>query len=332
MFHASRSITRSAVLALVALSLTACGGSPTSAARAVSKAKSSSSAKATTPVTTAPATGTATTPDVAAPANPAAVGSVMIMLSSLQAEGVAGVAVQLTGPGLEEPIGKTLTAEELKTSNTLAFENIPVGKLTAEVAAFDAAEESIGGTTSDVVIKADAETKVAIQLSTPAEAAGPAKVDFKFVSPDAFEAAPAGDAPTDATEDDAADDTTGTDDEDESPAPVTGTPSIDQGLSVEIVDKQTVRKFLIFKKLQVTVRVTNDHPTETLNGEVKVEFHKLKGFILKEDAIVQTLTAPVTGLGHGKSVDITLVSTESAEDAEATVHTILTSSSASTYE
>ena len=320
MFETTRSLTRTAAVLALALTLTACGGSPTSAARSVSKAKTSPSTAAA-PI--APPTGTSGTDQTTTPAAPAATGAVLIMLSSLKADGVAGVAVQLTGPGLEEPIGKTLTAEELKTSNTLAFENIPAGKLKAEVAAFDADEESLGATTTDVTIAAEEETRVAIQLTAPAETAG--QVAFKFVSPEAFDAAPVSNTPADEP---AAD-------EDEGDAtPIDGTPvsGSDKALEVEIVDMQTIRKFLLFKKLEVTVRVTNENPTETLNGEVKIDFHKLKGFFSKEDVIVETLTAPVSGLAPGKSVDITLTSTKSAEDAEATVHTVVSSSSASSFE
>lgn len=328
MSNPTNSLTRTAAVLALALTLTACGSNPTAPARSVKKPSTSTAAPApTAPATGTPATGT---PAAQAPANPAATGAVMIMLSSLKADGVAGVAVQLTGPGLEEPIGKTLTAEELKTSNTLAFENIPVGKLKAEVAAFDKDEESLGATTTDVVIKADDETKVAIQLSAPAETAG--QVAFKFVAPDAFDAAPATPAPTtpdeDADEADEDEDETGADDEDTSSDDDAAT---GKALEVEIVDMQTIRKFLLFKRLEVTVRVTNEG-SKTLNGEVKVDFHKLKGFLTKEDVIVETLTAPISGLAAGKSVDITLTSTVSAEDAEATVHTVISSSSASSFE
>ena len=317
-----RSLTRTAAVLALALAITACGASPTTPARAVKKTTA-----ATAPAATAPATGTTSTGTTpAAPANPAATGAVMIMLSSLKADGVAGVAVQLTGPGLEEPIGKTLTAEELKTSNTLAFENIPVGMLKAEVAAFDKDEESLGATTTDVTIKADAETKVAVQLSAPAETAG--QVAFKFVSPDAFDAAPVSTPPTTAPD---PDEEPATDADDEDEADDEEAADNGKALEVEIVDMQTIRKFLLFKRLEVTVRVTNEG-SKTLNGEVKVDFHKLKGFLTKEDVIVETLTAPISGLAPGKSVDVTLTSTVSAEDAEATVHTVISSSSASTFE
>lgn len=319
--------TRIAAALVLALALSACGSNPTTPAKTATTKKSTASTTAPAPV--APATGTtgpAKAP--AAPANPAATGAVSIMLSSLKAEGVAGVAVQLTGPGLEEPIGKTLTAEELETSNTLAFENIPVGKLKAEVAAFDAAEESLGSTTTDVAVVADEEAKVAIQLSAPATAGQP--VAFKFVSPEAFDAAPATTSPsTEPSTEPVADD----EEDEEDDAPAADDEAIgSKALEVEIIDMQTIRKFLLFKKLEVTVRVTNTNATKTLNGEVKVDFHKLKGFLTKEDVIVETLTAPVTGLAAGKSIDITLTSTKAAEDAEATVHTVVSSSSASSFE
>lgn len=319
--------TRIAAALVLALTLSACGSNPTTPAKATGlKAKSSAATSVAPPAAVAPA-ATDKAPAPAAPAAATGTGTVMIMLSSLKAENVAGVAVQLTGPGLEEPIGKTLTADELKTSNTLAFENIPVGKLKAEVAAFDKDEESLGATTTDVVIKADAEAKVAIQLSAPADAS--AQVAFKFVAPEAFDAAPVTTAPSAAPSTAPA-----PADEEDAKTPVVGKPvtGSDKALEVEIIDMQTIRKFLLFKKLEVTVRVTNENPTETLNGEVKIDFHKLKGFFTKEDVVVETLTAPVTGLAPGKSVDITLTSTKSAEDAEATVHTVVSSSTVSSFE
>lgn len=321
--------TRIAAALVLALALSACGSNPTTPAKTATTKRSTASTAATTPV--APATGTTGTAKApAAPANPAATGAVSIMLSSLKAEGVAGVAVQLTGPGLEEPIGKTLTAEELKTSNTLAFENLPVGKLKAEVAAFDADEESLGATTTDVAVVADEEAKVAIQLSAPATAGQP--VAFKFVAPEAFDAAPTTTTPSAEPSEEPSTTTPDADEDDEDEAPADDESIGSKALEVEIVDMQTIRKFLLFKKLEVTVRVTNTNATKTLNGEVKVDFHKLKGFLTKEDVIVETLTAPVTGLGAGQSVDITLTSTKSAEDAEATVHTVVSSSSASSFE
>lgn len=321
MSNAARKLILAAAILAVATTATGCGANPAAKGLPAATAK-----KTTTPVTkveTAPAT-----PASAAPVTPAAgeVGTVMIMLSSLKADGVHGLAVELSGPGLAEPIGKTLTAEELKTSNTLAFENIPVGNLKAVVAAFDAEEEMIGETTTEVVVKAAADAKVAIQLSAPAVTAGPVKVDFKFVSPETFDAKP----PTTTASPEP------TEEDEEPPVPTTPSPSPvasnGKALTVEILEKATIRKYLIFKKLEVTIRVTNDSKTETLDGEVKCEFHKLKGILTKEDVIVETLTAPVSGLAPGESVDVTLTSTVSAEDAEATVNTIVASSSASTFE
>lgn len=318
-FAARKLILAVAVLA-VATTATGCGANPAAKGLPASTAK-----KAPAPVAKAPAAPVA--PASQAPVAPASteVGTVMIMLSSLKADGVHGLAVELSGPGLEEPIGKTLTAEELRTSNTLAFENIPVGALKATVAAFDKDEEMVGETATDVDVKVGAEAKVAIQMSAPAVAAGPAKVDFKFVEASTFDAKPTTASPEPAT------------DEEEPPVATTPTPkptptTNGKALTVEILEKATIRSYLIFKKLEVTVRVTNDSTTATLDGEVKVEFHKLKGILTKEDVIVETLTAPISGLAPGKSADVVLTSTVSAEDAEATVHTIVASSSASTFE
>ena len=304
-------------------------GAPT-AARPAAKATSTTAKPAT-----APAPATATTPAATTPAKTATkatpvttTGQVTIMLSSLKADNVAGLAVQLSGPGLEEPIGKKLTAEELKTSNTLAFENIPTGNIKAEIAAFDKDDETLGESTSDVVVKTDEESKVAIQLTapTPTSAEGPAKVAFKFVAPEAFQAYPASE-PADGESPSTTPSTT------PSTSPSPSAPAADgKALKVEIADMQVLRKYLIFKRLEVTLTVTNESTTKTLDGEVKCEFHKLKGIFTKEDAIVETLTAPVSHLAPGKSVTITLTSSVSAEDAEATVHTVVSTSTASTYE
>ena len=70
-----------------------------------------------------------------------------------------------------------------------------------------------------------------------------------------------------------------------------------EALSVEILEKATIRSYLIFKKLEVTVRITNESKTANLDGEVKVEFHKLKGILTKEDVIVETLTAGLSPAG-----------------------------------
>jgi len=103
-------------------------------------------------------------------------------------------------------------------------------------------------------------------------------------------------------------------------------------LAVEISNKEVVRKFLLFKKLSVTVKVTNQNKTQTLNGQVVVDFHKVSGLFTKTDNVVETLTAPVDSLAPGKSIEVTLQSTKAADDAEATVHTIVASASASTQE
>ena len=109
-------------------------------------------------------------------------------------------------------------------------------------------------------------------------------------------------------------------------------PQDNGALAVEITDKEVVRKFLLFKKLSVTVRVTNQNKSQNLNGQVTVDFHKITGLFTKQDSVVETLTAPVQDLAPGKSLEITLQSTKAADDAEATVNTVVASSSASTRE
>jgi hypothetical protein len=307
-----RSTTTAFALAL-ALALTGCGKSPTAAS-----SSSRLSAVATTPTSVAPvaqgfdpnaaSTGTAA----------AATGTFTLSLSSLKADKVAFVEVSLSGTGLATPVTKRLSATDLASSNTLAFEHIPAGSLQASLTALDAGGNPLGSKATSVNVTANQETKLQLKL-----AAAPA-FGFDVVDPNAV-------APTTPAIDPSK--VVGTNPVAETPATPAPVSEEDAGaLAVEITNKAVVRKFLLFKKLAVTVKVTNQNKTETLTGQVTVDFHKVTGIFSKEDAVVETLTAPVSSLAPGKSVEITLQSTKSAEDAEATVHTVVASSSASTRE
>lgn len=309
----SNVLSCSAVLA-AALLLAGCGKSPASVpltrvSRPVAAAAKAPVMEPASAAVAAPSTSTASVQT----------GKLSLQLSSLQAPGVAGVGIELTGVGLAEPIGQILSPDDLKTSNTLVFEHLPAGALTARVIAFNEQEEVLNESSQAVQVAAAQESKVGLQLSAAAEEAGKARVEFKFVSPEALGAA-------------AADETAGAPRTAANVSTPRSTAPLSKALKLEIIDKQTVRKFLLLKRTQVTVRVTNDNPTETLQGEVKVEFLKVKGILKKSQEVVQTLTAPITSLAPGRSVEITLTSTVSAEDAEATVHTVLASDSASTQD
>lgn len=306
----------SAALLAAAMTLAGCGKSPATAPLP----------RVTRPVTAAvkpavapPAAAVAEAPAVAPAVPQIQTGKLSLELSSLQAPGVAGVGIELTGAGLSEPIGQILSPDDLKTSNTLVFEHLPAGALIARVVAFNDQEAVLSESSQPVQVLATQEAKVGLQLSASAVESGPVRVEFKFVSPDvAGDATPVETAGPSRTAANAS-------------APRSTAP-LSKALKLEIIDKQIVRKFLLLKRTQVTVRVTNDNPTETLQGEVKVDFLKVKGILKKSQEVVQTLTAPITSLAPGRSVEITLVSTVSAEDAEATVHTVLASDSASTQD
>jgi hypothetical protein len=251
-----------------------------------------------------------------APAAKAATGALLLSISSLKdASGtIDSVDVTLTGAGLAQPLNKRLTAADLQSSNTLDFEHIPSGVLTATLKALDKSGTSLGTKTANVTVAATGQSKTLFVLKA-------SPFDFTVTDPTAVTASP---APADSTgtETPVSTGTTGT--------TTTADTSSDSALGVEVVSKATVRKYLLFKRLSVTLRVTNHNTTGTLNGQVTLNFHHTSGIFSKTDAVVETLTAPVTSLAPGKSVEITLQSTKSAEDAEATVHTVLASSTAST--
>lgn len=303
-----RSTTTIAALAL-ALALTGCGkSSPTSSSSQLSALASTPTA----PIAQGYTPGTTGTTGTSAST---ATGTFTLQLSSLKDAQIAFVEVSLAGTGLATPVTKRLTAADLASSNTLAFEHIPVGSLQATLAALDAGGNAIGTKATSVNVAANQETKLQLKL-----AASPT-FGFDVVDPNAI-------ANTSSSTIDPS--TALSDAISESPSTVS---EEDNGaLAVQITDKTVVRKFLLFKKLSVTVKVTNQNKGQSLNGQVTVDFHKVTGIFTKEDSVVETLTAPVQDLAPGKSVEITLQSTKAADDAEATVNTVVASSSASTRE
>lgn len=302
-------------LTLASLVATGCGTSPTSGVPFKSTVRNSAMQKA-------PAQAANTAVGVST-------GNVVLQMSSLREAAkaystlatkadVAALEVKLTGPGLSAPLVRRMTAAELTTSNTVAFEGVPVGAFQITLTAFDKSNKGIGTKSTNVQVAADEETKVALQLKLdPTVKTGNVSFSFDLVDGDEVEAP----APTPApeTDEDEAEETT--------PAP-TPSPTGD-GLAIEVTGKEVVRKLLLLKKLSVTVKVTNES-AETLSGAVKIEFYSTSGLFNKETKLVETQTQDVKNLAPGKSVELTLLSTKSASDAEATVHTVLSSSSAST--
>jgi hypothetical protein len=309
-------IATAAILALSSM-LVGCGASPTSGVPYKSTVKK-----------------TSTTTAAQAPAAAAGIktGALVLQLSSLKEAtkaayellatkaDVAAVEIKLSGAGLSAPLTQRMTAEALTTTNTVAFEDVPSGSFQVALTAFDKNNATIGAKSTAVQVQPDQETKVALQLKlNPTVKTGSGSLAFSFdiVDGDVVDA-PADTTPTPAPS------TTPSPDADEDDADDTKT------LGIEVVGKETVRKFLVLKKLSVTVKVTNHNATETLSGSVKVEFYDTKGLIKKETKLVETLTQSVKNLAPGKSVELTLVSTKAAEDAEATVDTVLSSATAST--
>ncbi|MFN3428670.1 MAG: hypothetical protein ACK46X_01825 [Candidatus Sericytochromatia bacterium] len=314
-------IATAAILALSSLVMTGCGASPTSGVpyKSTVKKSSTNTAVAQTPVAAA---GIKT-------------GALVLQLSSLKEAtkaaysllatkaDVAAVEIKLTGAGLSAPLTQRMTAEALKTTNTVAFEDVPSGAFQVSLTAFDIHNATIGAKSTAVQVQPDQETKVALQLKlNPTIKTGSGSLAFSFDIVDGDEV----DAPANDTTPTPAPSATPSPDADEDDADDT------QTLGIQVVGKETVRKFLILKKLSVTVKVTNHNATETLSGAVKIEFYNTTGIIKKETKLVETLTQSVKNLAPGKSVELTLVSTKAAEDAEATVDTVLSSASASTAE
>ncbi|MFP5502505.1 MAG: hypothetical protein ACLGIN_08440 [Candidatus Sericytochromatia bacterium] len=306
-------IATATTLALASIMLAGCGQSP--ATSALPSRVSQSQMRPATPMTQAPAYGN---PAPVLGNNAAAgVGAVVLQLSSLGSgyqvqatrEDVAEVEVKMTGAGLTQPLIKRMSKAELQTSTTVAFEGVPVGTYSIALAAFDTEGLNIGQKSTSVQVQADQETEVKLQLKlNPTLASGNVKFDFDIVDGDLIT------EPTPAP------------DEEEADEPEMDTEGM---LDVEIVSMDTVRKLLLLKKLEVTLKITNTNTTEHLSGEVKVDFYKMKGLFNKEETLVETLTQEVENLAPGKSVTVTLTSSKSASDAEATVHTIASSATAS---
>ena len=305
-------IATATTLALASIMLAGCGQSP--ATSALPSRVSQSQMRPATPMTQAPAYGN---PAPVLGNNAAAgVGAVVLQLSSLGSgyqvqatrEDVAEVEVKMTGAGLTQPLIKRMSKGELQTSTTVAFEGVPVGTYSIALAAFDTEGLNIGQKSTSVQVQADQETEVKLQLKlNPTLASGNVKFDFDIVDGDLIT------EPTPAPEEEA----------DEPEMDTEGM------LDVEIVSMDTVRKLLLLKKLEVTLKITNTNTTEHLSGEVKVDFYKMKGLFNKEETLVETLTQEVDNLAPGKSVTVTLTSSKAASDAEATVHTIASSATAS---
>ena len=236
------------------------------------------------------------------------VGTVVLKLSALQGAGADGVEVKLSGSRLPQPLVKRLSAEELTTSNTVAFEKVPAGQYSVSLGAFNATGQSLGAKSTAVTVTPGGEIGVDLKLKlVPTTASGKLKFDFDLLDGTMPDGAtqPMTDAPAPADEGDA-----------------------EGVLGIEVLDKAVVKKYLLLKRLAVTVKVTNHNATETLSGQVKVEFIGTTGLIKKSTKVVETLTASVSGLAPGESQEITLQSTKSAVDAEATVHTVAGSASA----
>lgn len=316
-------ISTAIVLAMTAVLASGCGTKPATAVPAIKVGKTGTPTTSAAQQAALPATKAGPQPANQAVAK---TGTLLLNLSSLKPTGDAAgildaIEITLKGAGLEKPLTKRLSADEVKNSNTLAFENIPAGSLSATLTAFDKTGATLGVKSTAVEVKPDAESKSAFQLKlAPTTVGGKAMLAFDFevhegdLAPKAPEptrlSTPAGSVP----------------------ATTPATAVAEKGLGVEILNKETVRKYLIFKKLSITVKVTNLNTSESCSGEVKIEFHKMKGFLSKEDKVVETQSLPVKSLAPGKSMELTVQSEASAEDAEATVHTVLTSSSVATWE
>lgn len=315
-------LTTAAALALTSLLATGCGqqatsGVPYSQLAGSSHATSSNSQRASGLVGNNAAA--------------AQTGRVVLQMSSLRKayevmatrQDVASLEVKMTGPGLDAPLVKGITAADLQTSNTVTFDNVPASTLTVQLTAFDSNAKSIGQKSTSVAVQADQETKVNLQLKlNPTVVAGKGSVafDFDILDGDVVHADPSAEPST----------TPSTSPSDEPSTAPSETPSADGTLGIEILDKQIARKYFLFKKLVVSVKVTNHNATESLNGEVKLDYYHTSGIIHKTTAVSETLTQEVKDLAPGQSVTLTFTSTKAAEDAEATVHTVLASAMAST--
>lgn len=300
---------RSALVTTVALAIAAsmagCGKSPNSVSSYSQLTHLSTVASPTPPVAQGYDPGTVSTGTTAITGtvtgtSAATTGALLLSLSSLVDDSgkVADVSISLNGGGMAAPVQQQLTSAQLAASNTLDFEHIPASALTVTLTAHDATGTTLGTQSTTINVGAGSQTKASLTLT--------ASPSFGFT-----QAASGGTGTSTGT--------TGS----------TATGGDDEGvLGVEITSKEVERKFLLFKRLAVTVVVTNHNATQALNGEVVVQFHKTSGIFTKTDNVVQTLTQDVSGLAPGKTQEFTLESNTSADDAQATVHTVVATQSA----
>jgi hypothetical protein len=304
-------LTLAALFAVSSLALAGCGAQPTGvtplSAGKTSKSASSLSAGS------------------ASAAAPAATGTLVLNLSALA--GASALELTLSGPGLAKSLVKKFSAAELATSNVVTFEGVPAAKLHVSLKATAANGQALAAKATDVTVAADGETDTGLDLKLGA--AGLAMTLTDGALPSATSALTQTQAPAQTTS--GASGSTGSATGAAS-APADAAAGDEQGLGIEIVDKAVVKKLLVLKKLAVTVKVTNHNTTTALSGEVKVDYYYTPGVIgnlLQRDVkLVETLTQQVENLAPGKSTTITLTSTKSADDAKATVHTVLMSASA----
>jgi hypothetical protein len=321
-------ITTASALAFLSLLATGCGQQATSGVPYSQLAHTATKTSSVAPKTTGLVGNNAAA---------AQTGRVVLQMSSLRAayevmatrQDVASLEVRMSGPGLDAPLVKGISAADLQTSNTVTFDNVPATKLSVQLTAFDSNAKSIGQKTTQVMVQADQQTTVNLQLKlnpTVVQGQGSLAFDFDIVDGDVVNAPPSA-APSADPSTSPSDDASTT----PSASPSAGT-SDDGTLGIEIVDKEVERKYFLFKKLVVTVKVTNHNTTQSLNGEVKLDYYHTSGIIHKTTAVSETMTQEVQDLAPGKSVTLTFTSTKAAEDAEATVHTVLASATASTEE
>lgn len=321
-----------AILTLATLLATGCGQQPTTGVPYSQVAR---------PVAYQPVASTSgfATPAVAAPAQ---TGTVALNLSSLaldaqslaSGQGLTAVAIQMSGPGLSAPLVKQLAATDLATSNTITFHDVPAAGLTITLVGLNAAGQTLGQKSTTVQVQPNQQTTVNLQLKlADAVAQGaPRAFTFDVVTGDVTAAASglASGTPLGTT---LPSTTLPLDTQTTPPATASAsaaTLSNSGALGIQILSEQIERKYLILKRLSVTVQVTNHNTATPLNGEVKVDFYHLSGLFTKTNNLVQTLTQEVQALPPGQSTTLTFVSTTTAESAEATVQTVVSSASADT--
>ncbi|HEY9723755.1 MAG TPA: hypothetical protein V6D47_17210 [Oscillatoriaceae cyanobacterium] len=326
-------MSRQSILALLALATlaTGCGQQPTTGVPYTSLARPVAAAPLTAPTNGSLATQPAATA--------AQTGTLALNLSSLAqdaqslaaGQGLNSLEIQMTGPGLASPLVKQMAASDLSTSNTITFHDVPAAGLTITLTGLDAAGQPLGEKSTSVQVQPNQQTTVNLQLALAAPAAqgAPRAFSFDVVNGDVT-AAVSGLASTTLP--------LGTDPLDTQTTPQTSASdssqaasmSSDGALGIQILSQQVERKYLILKRLTVQIQVTNHNAATPLNGEVKVDFYHLSGLFTKTNKLVQTLTQDVQALPPGQSTTLTFTSTTTAESAQATVQTVVSSASADT--